>query len=231
MDIRFYALRLTLDPATHASSEYDTDQSLNDQCSVIERLKDAVPEFDSIVTAAEISKEGVFHTHSVIAVPMTIETLRARVKKEFRVSKTLYNLQTVIDLNKVMRYTMKCNNYVFTTLNSLNDAYSYAIDNPWVWEENVPAFIEQLKELDDAYLRRQFDDFEYLTRLLSVYSSYNKTPRSNILMDRYLRMANERNPDVSSLTKRSLSATSDFRSRYVIKLLTRVYDKEDLFSW
>lgn len=120
----------------------------------------------SAITGRETGSTGKkqVHTHTHLEINLSKATAKERLKKEFKCSKTTYQLTTVENVESNLSYVTKCGDIAYTDnmKQRLNDI------KPWIWEKLD--FKKRVKEIDDRYLDSGMDDNSYLEGLLTIYA-------------------------------------------------------------
>lgn len=175
-----------------------------------------------IIVGHEFSRDNVEHTHSVIGTTQSFDNSRQKFKNALSLTRCkdkegnkIYSMKKVTDLNGAVQYAIKCNKYAHTE-DFHPEALNWAIENPWVFPEK--AFEEQYSELDQKFLGYQYDDWEYLQEVLSMYSRHSKGFMLHFIRQRYYKLANIRNGAVYDPWAMGCPRQS-FRDNVVYKIL------------
>lgn len=180
-DLNHFHLRIT--------SKWDkrsTFEALNS--SIIIKPVKKVDTVFMCVTAFEVSDAGVEHTHNYIITNMTKDTLRSRLlDTKIGGGNGAYSLQTRRNPKTCLSYVIKQGDYISCPEMEAKCAEA----PPWVYPSAL--FDASYALLKEEYINGDMSDYEFVYKLLGLYSSNHKHIYISHIRASWLGVANQRN--------------------------------------
>lgn len=209
--VHYLALRIT-----RPWSACDTFDKLKDLLDT--PLKKILDDWH-MITAFEISKDQVLHTHSFIITHLSEPTFRKRLKVNLDLNGNKdFSLSEVRDAQRYINYTVKCGDYRVST--NFPTELLQAIQ-PWVFpEELTDKFEQELSQLELQYMSSNVNDIDFLEEVLTLYSKTKRKIFIAQIRAWWLGLANRRNAPLDDAMEQQNIWTLPIRRRLALSIAT-----------